>query len=53
MVSHVFSYGAVEIAYSNTGAKFKVNGQLLKIFLELPNVEDVECLILGEPICDE
>ena len=54
IVSHVFPYGAVdEIADPNTGAKFKVNGQRLKQFLELPSSEDVECLILQEPICDE
>ena len=53
IVSHVFPYGAVEIADPHTGAKFKVNGQRLKQFLELPRPEDVECLILQEPVYDE
>ena len=52
IVSQVFPYGAVEIANPNTGTKFKVNGQRLKQFLELPRPEDVECLILQEPVCD-
>jgi len=42
IISHVFAYGAVEIANLDTGAKFKVNGQQLKQFLELTNSEDVE-----------
>ena len=46
---HVFPYGAVKIQDPDTGAKFKVNGQRLKKFLEFPSPEDVECLILHEP----
>jgi len=46
IVSHVFSYGAVEIQGPQSGATFKVIGQRLKQFLELPSQEDVECLIL-------
>ena len=49
IISHVFPYGVVEIQDSESGAKFKVNGQRLKKFLELPSKEDVECLILHKP----
>jgi len=31
----VFSHGAVEISYTKNGNEFKVNGQRLKLFLEL------------------
>ena len=49
IVSRVFPYGVVEIQDPDSGATFKVNGQRLKQFLELPSKEDVECLILREP----
>jgi len=52
VVTHVFSYGTVEIQDSVSGAKQKVNGQRLKQFLEFPIEEDVECLILYEPPSD-
>jgi len=48
IVSRVFPYGAVEIQDPENGTKFKVNGQWLKQFLELPDKEDVECPILHE-----
>ena len=35
-VLHVFPYGTVEIQDTQRGAGFKVNGQRLKQFLELP-----------------
>jgi len=53
IVLHVFPYGAVEIQDPDTGAKFKVNGQRLKKFLDLPSLEDVEYLILHEPSCED
>ena len=49
VVSRVFLDSAVEIQDLESGAKFKVNGQRHKQFLELPGKEDVECLILYEP----
>ena len=49
IVSHVFPYGAIKIQDPQSGATFKVNGQLLEQFLELPGEEDVKCLILHEP----
>jgi len=48
IVSRIFRYGAVEIQDLDNGATFKVNGQRLKQFLELPSKADVECLILRE-----
>jgi len=53
IVLHVFLYGAVEIQDPDTREKFKVNGLRLKKFLELPSPEDVECLILCEPSCED
>jgi len=53
IVSHVFPYGAVEIQDPQGGATFKVNGQHLKPFLELPSQEYVKCLILYEPSHDQ
>ena len=47
-----FSYGAVEIQDPDTGVKLKINGQRLKKFLELPSLEDMECLILRELSCE-
>ena len=52
VILHVFPYGAVEISDPDSGATFKVNGQRLKQFLELPSKEDVEYLMLHEPIFD-
>ena len=52
IVSHVFPYDVIEIQDQRSGAKFKVNGQRLKQFLELLSKEDVECLILHEPSPD-
>ena len=52
IASRVFPYNAVEIQDPESGATFKVNGQHLKQFLELPSREDVECLILREPSPD-
>ena len=49
VISHVFPYGAVQIQDLQTGALFKVSGQRLKPFLELPTPEDVKCLILHDP----
>jgi len=48
IVSRVFPYGAVEIQDLESGATFKVNGQRLKQFLELPSKETVECLVLRD-----
>jgi len=53
IVLHVFPYGVVEIQDLDTGAKFKVKGQRLKKFLEFPSPEDVECLKLHEPSCED
>jgi len=52
IVLHVFPYGAVEIQDPESGAKFKVNSQRLKQFLELQRKEDAEYLILHEPNFD-
>jgi len=49
IVSRIFPYGAVEVQDPGSGATFKVNGQRLKQFLELPSKADVECLILRVP----
>jgi len=48
IVSRIFPYGVVEIQDPDSGAAFKVNGERLKQFLELPSKEDVECLILHQ-----
>ena len=50
IVSHIFPYGVVDIQDPKTKAKFKVNGQRLKQFLELPSPKDMECLIFCEPV---
>jgi len=50
---HFYPYGAVKIQDPDTGANFKVNHQRLKQFLELPRPENVECLILYEPSCED
>jgi len=47
--SSYFSLCVVEIKDPDTGAKFKVNRQRLKKFLEFSSPEDVEYLILCEP----
>jgi len=52
IISRVFSYGAVEIQDLESGATFNVNGQRLKLCLELPSKKDVECLILHKPSPD-
>ena len=52
IVTHVFPHGVIDIQDPTRGTHFKVNGQRLKPFLELPAEErEVECLILYEPEC--
>ena len=48
IVKNIFSHGAVEIKNPSNGVTFKVNGQRLKSFLELPT-EIEEAMILYEP----
>ena len=48
-----FPFSAVEIQDPEIGTEFKVNGQWLKQFSELPSLENVECIVLHEPIYDE
>ena len=43
----------MEIQDHESGAKFKVNNQILKQFLKLLSTEDVECLILHELVSGE
>jgi len=47
-VDQLFSYGAIETKDTTKNIIFKVNGQRLKHFLEMPNEEDVECLLIHE-----
>ena len=49
MVKEVFPYGAVEIENPRNGVIFKVNGQRLKPFLELPTKSMEEAMVLYEP----
>jgi len=49
VVTHVFSYDAVEIQDPAIGGKQNVNSQRLKHFLKFPTEEDMECLMLYEP----
>ncbi|KAL8154851.1 hypothetical protein AgCh_000263 [Apium graveolens] len=49
VVKGIFPYGAIEIQNPKTGETFKVNGQRLKIFLELP-VDSEEELIGKTPL---
>ena len=49
IVKEVFSRGAVEIKNPSNGATFKVNGQRLKPFLELPTKIE-KAMVLHEPI---
>ena len=50
VISHIFSHGAIKIQEPMRGTHFKVNGQRLKPFLELPADErEVECLMLYKP----
>ena len=52
VVTHVLLYSVVKIQDLASGAKQKVQSQILKHFLELPTEEDVECLMLHEPPSD-
>ncbi|KAM6567243.1 hypothetical protein CsatA_026371 [Cannabis sativa] len=49
IIRTVFPHGAIEIENPNNGNVFKVNGQKLKPFLELKNVE-VDEILLEDPI---
>jgi len=53
IVSDVFPYSAVKIQDLQSGAKFKVNAQMLTQFLELLSTKDVECLTLLESSSDD
>ena len=49
IISHVFPHGALEMQDPIRGTHFKVKGQRLKPFVELPTEErEVECLMLYE-----
>jgi hypothetical protein len=49
IIRTVFSHGAIEIEDPKNGNTFKVNGQRVKLFLELRSLE-VEATLLGDPI---
>ena len=49
VIVKVLPHGAVEIRDPTNYNAFKVNGQRLKPFLEMPYEEDVECLFLHVP----
>ena len=49
LVRTVFPHGAIEIENPRDGSIFKVNGQRLKPFLELPSNQEEELMILHEP----
>ncbi|KAH9723595.1 hypothetical protein KPL70_007173 [Citrus sinensis] len=49
IVRTVFPYGAIEIENPKNGDLFKVNGQRLKLFLELRTLE-VEEILLDDPV---
>jgi len=49
VVCMVFSHGAVEIEDPKNGAVFKVNGQRLKPFLEMPVSDNEEVMSLHDP----
>src|SRR5436190_20110729 len=49
LVRTVYPYGAVEIEDFKGGQLFKVNGQRLKLFLDLQG-PDTEELLLGDPV---
>ena len=49
LVKEVFSHGAVEIENPSNGVIFKVNGQRLKPFLELPVKTVEDAMVLYEP----
>jgi hypothetical protein len=48
----MFSHGAIEIENPKNGNTFKVNGQRVKLFLELRSLE-VEATLLEDPIYSE
>ena len=50
IVQHVYPHGAVEILNPSTGDIFKVNGQRLKPFHEMPAAEKEELMDLHEPV---
>ena len=49
LVKEVFPHGAVEIENPNNGVVFKVNGQRVKLFLELLKESTDEVIVLYEP----
>ena len=49
LVKKVFSHGAIEIENPSNGVIFKVNGQRLKPFLELPVKTVEDAMVLYEP----
>ena len=49
MVRVVFPHGAVEIEDPKNGAVFKVNGQRLKQFFEIPMSDNEEVMNLHDP----
>ncbi|XP_043717695.1 uncharacterized protein LOC122665605 [Telopea speciosissima] len=50
LVHRAFSHGAVELLKPSIGETFKVNGQRLKPFLELPSAPTKEVMDLHEPL---
>ena len=49
LVKEVFSHGAVEIKNLSNNVVFKINGQRLKLFLELPKESIDVAMVLYEP----
>ena len=49
IVRTVYPHGAVEIENPRDGSNFKVNGQRLKPYLELPSEQEEELMVLHEP----
>ena len=49
LVRTTYPHGAVELENPVNGEFFKVNGQRLKPFLELPKLGDEEVIFLEEP----
>ena len=53
VVVKAFPHGAVEIRDPTKDHTLKVNGPRLRPLLELLSREDVECLLLNEPLASE
>ena len=53
IVRTAYPHGAVELENPKDGQAFKVNGQRVKPFLELPTIETVEVISLYDPLYED